>query len=148
MPCLLLLLQIIVWRMVSRLYCNVTFLVGPFPDDLLIIAPFSIHFSTFCSPIGLKITKQAIFYSFVCCLVRMYTLKVRIFGFVYHFSPLPTEVFDVYNVLSNIYAVNKLEPMGRSTQQQTTIVTWMKGWSYFNVSSLKRHRGDTFTLQS
>lgn len=148
MPCLLLLLQIIVWHMVSCLFCNVTFLVGDIPDDLLIVAPSPIHFSTFCSPIGLKITKQTIFYSFVYCLVRMYTLKVRIFGFVYHFSPLPTEVFDVFNILSNIYVVNKLEHMGRNTQQQMTMVTWMKGWSYFTVPSLKRHMGDTFTLQS
>lgn len=46
------------------------------------------------------------FYSFVFYLARMYTLKVRIFYFVYYFSLVPTEVSDVFYILSNICTMN------------------------------------------
>lgn len=78
----------------------------------------------------------------------MYTLKVSIFGFVYHFSPVPGEVSDVFYILGYTCTMNELQPMGRSTRQQMTVVTWVMGWLYFNVSSSRTHLGDTFTSQS
>lgn len=82
-----------------------------------------------------------LFYSFVYCLVRMYTLKVRILSFIYHVSPMSKKLFVAWYVLNNIHTCGKNHTIADDKSHVG------KEQEIFYVSSSRIHMCNTFTSQ-